>query len=62
MPSSSLTVEITVPNFGTIGYQIPNQLSSQQQQDLNDWYDVLEQNWLDGQQYYSDRYLYDDKI
>ncbi|WP_146131727.1 hypothetical protein [Merismopedia glauca] len=62
MPSSSCTVELTVPNLETIGCQIPTQLSSKQQQDLNDWYDDQEREWLDGQQYYGDRYLYDDRI
>lgn len=57
MPS---TLNISV--LPTNGRQIPTQLSAEQEQDLNDWYDAQEREWLQQQEYMHDNYLYDDRI
>jgi hypothetical protein len=42
--------------------QLSTPLTSQQEQDLNEWYDSREKNWLAQEQYYQDYCLYDDRI
>lgn len=60
MPVASRVVEL--PALRTICSQIPTQLSAEQQQDLNDWYDAQEREWVQQQEYIHDNYLYADRI
>jgi hypothetical protein len=53
---------LELPVLVTICHQIPTQLSSEQEEDLNYWYDAQEREWVQQQEYIHDNYLYADRI